>query len=219
MPLSRRHLWLYQSISESEGPVNLMWLIYELGSQRNPKSEHNNCNRCSLERDSLREKNINIFWLLLFFFNLNSFEFFSICWNFQGVWKKKANNTLWHNVKLVFWNKVHAKPGNFIKACLLLDVIFPPRKTLVNAQLSNITMQQHMEFNHAANSNDSKCTWLSWRLSAPVRGDVSSQTARLRTSFPLAPDCIREKERKTEKTPANLNLHKLHTSAIPKHPK
>lgn len=60
-------------------------------------------------------------------------------------------------------------------------------------------MQQILEANHAANSNDCKRTWLSWRVSAPGRGDDSSHTARLRTSFPLAPDWIRQEENEREK--------------------
>lgn len=93
--------------------------------------------------------------------------------------------------------------------CSLSDVIFPPQQTLWNEQLRNVIMQLNTEVNHAANSNDCKCTWLSWRFSAPGRGDDSSHTARLRTSFPLAPDWIRETQHKTENTPADPQPHQL----------
>lgn len=100
---------------------------------------------------------------------------------------------------------------NQIKKCLHcgMDFFFPPRQTLLYAQLSNTIMQLNVEVNHAANSNDCKCTWLSWRFSAPGRGDDSSHTARLRTSFPLAPDWIKEREKKTENTIADHKSHQL----------
>lgn len=92
-----------------KGDTDVKWSLRETTNQ-----EHiHNCIWCSLERDSFRGKNILIFFLIVTIFKILKSEFFWILFHllkFSGGLEKKANNTLWYSIKLVFQIKVHAKP-------------------------------------------------------------------------------------------------------------
>lgn len=132
-------------------------------------------------------------------FNLNSFAFLSIC-SFQRVWKtNKRNNTLWQTLTLVYNVSYTGDEARetllFFKWCS-----FAP-KTLSNAKF--IPMHTEVGPVRASNHSNGGYTW-SWRLSPAGLAEDSSQTARLRVSFPFpAPDWEGERrgvEEKIKKT-------------------